>query len=945
MAAETYQRVWELFDAGIDLDVEGRRALLDRECGGDVDLRRQVEALWAKDSEHTAIASQLNRQDIADRLDDELCGAQLGDYHVLERIGAGGMGSVYLAKDVQLDRLAALKFPSLHLVGDQDFRKRFLREAKAAAALEHPNICTVYGLGTHRGRPFISMAFLKGRTVEDRIKSGALPVQTALAIAAQAGAGLAAAHAKGIVHRDVKPGNLILIEGAGRDPLVKVMDFGVSLVPDDTRLTAAGVPLGTAAYMSPEQTAGALVDHRSDIWSLGVVLYEMLTGAPPFGGDNTAEVFQAIRSSEPEPVSSKRPEAPPALDWVLAKALQKSPPRRYQEVDEFVSDIQQLRERPAAGRIHALRIHPDRLWLSAGFLLVAVAALALWAMWASETRKGEPMSPRPVTSALSIEWGPSLSPDARLIAYSVAASTDEFDSTDLYVQQLGGGPPLRLAWSPQAEFSPAWSPDGSEIAFLRQRAGEYHDLLVVSSLGGVERRLGQVRAPEPRQLFRMPPHMDYAPDGLRMVVVDRPEGERPFFIASLDLETGEKTQLTSPPDSSVGDLYPRLSPDGEKLAFVRYRNNSICTVYVHDLGSDGMPTGEPRRFRVASSPYNSSPAWTPDGRHILFAAGSGKTPTLWVVRDAEGAQPRRLSLTDVGVGMVDVQAAEDGQSWVLSYVLGENRTDIVRVPLERQDGWPVGRGEAEPLFPSSFTDTEPNVSPDGKQIAFASPRSGSEQLWIGRADGSGLHQVTNFRSVGLHHPRWSPDGRHILVAVDENQTSNIYSVSPEQMAVEPVISSPHIDDRPEWSNDGRFVYFRSDRDGPGWIWKAPVGGGEPRVAAKTTLAMAAEAPDGADLLAAFQGVWRIPPDGPPSRLGDADSYRIEVHAGGVFSNGPDHVFRYYDFARSQSQPVYSLERGGVNFSVSPDGRFLYAEKPQTRRVDIMVVENLKESLP
>ena len=269
-----------------------------------------------------------------------MIGKTISHYRILEKLGEGGMGVVYKADDTKLERRVALKFLSPRILGTDEEEARFVREAKAAAALSHPNICTVYEIDEADGQTFIAMECVEGRNLEARIESASMTVDEILAIAAQIAEGLAEAHAKGIVHRDIKPANVV-VTPTGR---VKIMDFGLARSTEVTQLTVAGTTVGTVAYMSPEQARGETVDHRADIWSLGVILYEMIAGRRPFRGSHDQAVIYSILNEEPEPLSVARPEIPKALDDLIGRTLAKEPASRHPNAEEVLVDLNRLRE-------------------------------------------------------------------------------------------------------------------------------------------------------------------------------------------------------------------------------------------------------------------------------------------------------------------------------------------------------------------------------------------------------------------------------------------------------------------------------------------------------------------------------------------------------------------------------------------------------------------------
>ncbi len=269
-------------------------------------------------------------------------GTTISHYKILSKLGEGSMGVVYKAQDMKLGRTVALKFLAPHLLTNEDAKKRFVREAKAVAALDHPNICTLYEIDEAKGRTFMAMAYLDGQVLEDKIATGPFNHDLALDIAKQIAKGLQEAHSKGISHRDIKPSNVSLVETSSKDLLAKIMDFGLAHLAGQTQLTQHGTILGTVAYMSPEQTQAAGVDHRTDIWALGVVLYEMVSGQRPFRGEYDRAVMYSMVSEEPEPLTSLRTGVPMELEWIVGKALAKDRERRYQSGIEFIVDLENL---------------------------------------------------------------------------------------------------------------------------------------------------------------------------------------------------------------------------------------------------------------------------------------------------------------------------------------------------------------------------------------------------------------------------------------------------------------------------------------------------------------------------------------------------------------------------------------------------------------------------
>jgi tetratricopeptide (TPR) repeat protein len=371
---EFWSRVEALFDSAIELPAGDRRAFLDEACSGDAELRARVEALLAADAKASGFLATSMPQVAAALLADtssvasteRLTGRELGPYRLIRPIGAGGMGVVYEAEDSRLRRRVAIKLLPPDLCRDPAAKERFLREARAASALDDPNICTVHDIGESEGRLYIVMAFYEGETLKERLQRGPLPVAEARQVAIKVARALSRSHGAGIVHRDIKPAN-VMIDHRGE---VKVLDFGIAKIQGDATLTRTGDSPGTPAYMSPEQARRELVDGRTDLWALGALLYEMLAGRRPFPG-NDQEVLLAILSREPEPIDRVRPETPRELARIVAKALAKSPEARYQAAPELLADL----EAAPAGELPANRLRARTLRV--GVLFVGVLALGL----------------------------------------------------------------------------------------------------------------------------------------------------------------------------------------------------------------------------------------------------------------------------------------------------------------------------------------------------------------------------------------------------------------------------------------------------------------------------------------------------------------------------------------------------------------------------------------
>jgi serine/threonine protein kinase len=315
-----------------------------------------------------------------------MIGKTISHYIILEKLGEGGMGVVYKAEDTKLDRFVALKFLPLHLSQSQDDKQRFIHEAKAASALDHPNICTVYEIGeTEDGQMFIAMAYYEGASLKEKIERGPMAIEEAIDIATQISRGLTKAHSKQIIHRDIKPANLLIAE----DDIAKIVDFGLAKLAGRTMLTKEGTTLGTASYMSPEQTQGADVDHRTDIWALGAVIYELITGQQPFVGDYEQAVLYSIMNEESKPITGLRTGVPMELERIVSKALKKNPAERYQRIDEMLVDLKSVSEDSKTGMGHPLSKQKRKWPLTVGllFLVALVVGSGIFYWWQTSSER------------------------------------------------------------------------------------------------------------------------------------------------------------------------------------------------------------------------------------------------------------------------------------------------------------------------------------------------------------------------------------------------------------------------------------------------------------------------------------------------------------------------------------------------------------------------------
>jgi serine/threonine protein kinase/Tol biopolymer transport system component len=769
-----------------------------------------------------------------------LTGKRVSHYRVLEILGGGGMGVVYKAEDLKLGRHVALKFLPEELGTEPKAVERFEREARAASALDHPNICTVHEFGEHEGQPFLVMPLLKGKTLRDRIaEEGPLPIATLLDIAIQIAEGLDAAHAQGIIHRDIKPAN-VFVTSQGQ---VKILDFGLAKLQDsegpdlgpsrvaeaeseqvpNVTTTRTGAAVGTAAYMSPEQVRGEPLDARTDLFSFAAMLYEMATGTQAFHEQSAAILREAILNYTPTAVRNLNRTLPVGLERIIHKALEKDREMRYHGAAEMGADLKHVKreiEFPSSVvSMASAPAHVRRSWARFGARLGVLLGLALAVaagVWLIRFHgsPAEPLLAVPLTSEVGVAGQPSFSPDGNQVVYY--QSSDAGNSYSLYVKAIGVPTPAkRLTIKQGFDFSPAWSPDGRYIAFLRYIPGHERKATVlrIPLTGSPEKALADISIWDVPSVW---PVSDLAwfPDGRALVTVDRisPGGPWGLFLVSID--THEKQRLTTPPPGSGNDATPAVSPDGRWLVFSR-GVWQVMHLYIVELTSDHKPRGEPRQITFEDGQQNG-PVWTPDGREIVFISGVFANAGLWRVAVSGGrpGEPERLAFADNEVR--DVAISRSAHRLVFSRDIGGGY-QVWKVDAS------VRRGRSSPpvkLISSIQTDEDPAYSPDGKRIAFKSTRSGNAmEIWICNSDGSNATQLT-FSAAGVHNslPHWSADGRSILFSSNLGGHDGLYLINSQGGTPKRLMSNAS---KGSFSRDGNWIYFVSDRTGQSQIWKMP----------------------------------------------------------------------------------------------------------------------------
>ena len=885
------------------------------------------------------------------------------------------MGVVYKAEDTKLDRPVALKFLASHLLQDEEANKRFHREAKAAASVHHANVCPVYEIGEEDGQTFLAMAFIEGDSLDKRIEQGPLKIPEALDIAQQIAKGLEAAHEKGVVHRDIKPGNVIVDDKAH----VTVMDFGLALLTEGSKLTKFDMTLGTVAYMSPEQAEGAKVDHRTDIWALGCVLYEMVCGQRPFKGLYDQALVYEIMHEEPEPLTGLRTRIPIELELLVNKCLAKAAGQRYQHADELVVDLGTLREKLKSGRstivrsqvasaasqalvepvvtaqgsvqteaspIAATEAAPNK-HLRLYQALLAVTAIALLVLAFVHFRQPAPEAPLrrfAITRAVDVptsaaQAGVAISPNGRHITYTGAGTEGK-----LWIRDLDQSRP-RVLEGTDGAFLPFWSPDSAFVGFAA--GGE---LMKVAVADGIPIRL----CPLPSLTFA---GGSWSADGQSIAFsagsydiyeVPARGGEANLVI--------EKEQPGSTEGGPTGFLaQPHFLPAGAGTRVLVYTFGAATgrTMMLQDLdggrreilGPGTQPFYSSSGHLIYQSDLGADELWAlPFSLSSLGAVGeafpitqNGGSPTVaadqtLVYLDGFGQQQRQLvwldragqKIEEIGSPQFDSgdpALSPDGQKVAVSALEGANFDVWI---------WEISRGVKNRLTFSENADEAPLWSPTGAELVFASFREGSYDIFLRKADGSDEPIPLAAGPNNEIATDWSQDGRYLVYGIGDAETGfDIWYLERKgeggDWEPHPYLQTPYAEGLAKLSPDGRFVVYLSNESGRNEIYVRPFPEGGARTAVSTN--------------GGTQPRW--------SRDGKEIFYvegttlmAVEVSTRPDFSVGS--VTRLFEHRALATRPAWAYPR----YDVSADGRRFVLLAPvdeeAEQEVSIRVVENWYE---
>jgi serine/threonine protein kinase len=729
-----------------------------------------------------------------------MVGKTILHYKILEKLGEGGMGVVYKALDTKLNREVAIKFLPHHIAPGEEERERFKIEAQAAAALNHPNIATIHAVEEVEGETFIVMEYIKGRELKDIVASN-LPqvhdLREVLDYATQVADGLQAAHEEGVIHRDIKSANIMITEKGQ----VKIMDFGLAKVRGGDELTKEHSTLGTAAYMSPEQAIGKKdIDHRTDIWSFGVVLYEMLTGQLPFQGEYDSAIMYAIMNEKPESIKEKRADVPIEIENVIVKCLQKDRENRYPNCSEILNDLKKLTRASGSEEIATPMKRTQKkskgfravINIVAGLSSILLALFIFTSIFQKKLNNPRIVNIRPLFASTAVlEIAPKFSPDGTRVLYD----SDQAGNLDIWVMQLASGAKRNLTEDYNGrDGAPVWSPDGEFIAFASSREGG--GIFVTSEFGGTVRRVVSLTS---KDFIRA---LSWSPDGEKIAY------NLAGKIYIVPAEGGKPAEVNLPHSVRLG---PTWFPNSDRLAYVPYEQ----------VWSAGLDGSDPKL--MLDKPGLLFPStWSGDGKRIFFKWNQGGMRDIWwAAADKSGNLKGEIQRLSTGLNIGNFSISSDGLK--LIYTTIDYQHNIYSLPIHKNRA--LSLADAKPITNEKWYMGKGGslaISPDFEWISFNTWRGGHAQIWIVQKNGKNLRQVTD-DSTAKWGGRWEPDGEHIAYS----SYGNMYEISIKGEPATPMMLPDTADQSWfSWSPDKKKIAFMSNRTGNLDVWLMPASGGE-----------------------------------------------------------------------------------------------------------------------
>ena len=754
-----------------------------------------------------------------------MTGKVIAHFEITEELGRGGMGSVYKARDQHLDRDVALKVLLPETVNDPDRRRRFVQEAKAASALNHPNIVHVYDIDEADGALFIAMEYVAGRTLDKIIPPRGLAIGDALKYAAEIADALAAAHAAGIVHRDLKPSNVMVTERGS----IKLLDFGLAKLMErgggsgeadatetigEVEQTAAGIIVGTAAFMSPEQAEGKALDQRSDIFSFGAVLYQMITGQRAFQGATRVSTLTAVLRDEPPPAAQIREDTPPELGRVIARCLRKDPARRFQHMADLRVALEELREESASGQALPVAVKPPkvtrRAWIGGAIVILAAGLAAAWRFGIVPLGRAPSgaVEAKQVTISPGLSMGSALSPDGKMMAFS----SDRSGRFEVYVRPSAPqGAERQLTNDGEQNIEPSWSPDGKTIVYHSvARQGIW---TIPASGGGAPQRLAPFGS-----------YPVWSPDGKTVAFRSTAPTDLAWFdrgvggdstIFLVDADGSHLRQATTANNPAGRHADPSWSADGKRGIFTSLglmgaiaSNNTLWTMDV--------TSGETRKIATGNLVNQTSPVLSSDGDTVYFSAMDEQGFGIFAV-SASRSEPARL-IYRTGK-QIPSALALSRDSARLFFTLTRALSQI----------WETGAGDspAKALYQDDVMRAKlPVWSPDRKHLAYVvQPGNSRQDLWVMDADGSNAKPVVTDQGFA-NGPGWTADSKAIWYTFVSQGAFQMREFVPSDGSTQVLLEAKRYYTRAHLTPDMRDVVYDGGR--PLNIWTMPLNGGTAR---------------------------------------------------------------------------------------------------------------------